>query len=199
MIIFKWLRACYDYTLSLAHKRHALTFLALVAFCECIFFPIPPDIMLIPMVMEKPKKAWKIAFLTTLFSTLGGITGYYIGVFGYQAIARPIIHFYHYEQAFQHITHLYLQYGSLIVILGALSPIPYKVITISSGFFHMSLWSFILISIIARGGRFFLVAGLLKRYGDPIRIQIDRHFNTLVIIFCLLLVGGFFAIKGLAT
>lgn len=196
---FAWgqnlIKATYDYMLQLAANKHAMYFLFVVAFAESSFFPIPPDIMLIPMVLAMPAKAYRIAGLATIASVIGGYFGYMIGVFGYDLIAKPILNFYGYMSQFDVFKGYYHEWGAWIVFGAGLTPFPYKVVTIASGVVHLDLAVFTVASILARGGRFFLVAWLLKKYGEPMKIFIERNLGMLSVLFVLLLVGGFAAIK----
>lgn len=189
------IKATYDYMLKLASNKNAMYFLFAVAFIESSFFPIPPDIMLIPMVLAAPKKAWKIAGVATVASVLGGFFGYGIGVFFFDLIARPILTFYGYMHQFDVFKGYYHEWGAWIVFGAGITPFPYKVITIASGVVHLNLGVFALASIAARGMRFFLVAWLLKKYGEPMKEYIEKNLGMLSIIFMVLLVGGFLSIK----
>lgn len=188
-------RRIYDYTLNLAARQNALTWLFIIAFIESSFFPIPPDIMIIPMVLATPKDAYKIAGVATLASVLGGWFGYFIGVYGFELIARPLLEFYGYMQQFGEFENYYHEYGAWIVFGAGLTPFPYKIVTIASGVVRLDMVVFTIASIIARGMRFYFIAWLLKRYGDPMKIFIEKNLNLLSVLFMLLLIGGFAAIK----
>ncbi len=188
-------RKIYDYTLNLASKENALTWLFIISFIESSFFPIPPDIMIIPMVLACPKHAYKIAGVGTIASVLGGYFGYGIGAFGYEVIAKPLLEFYGYMEQFTKFENYYHNYGAWIVFGAGITPFPYKIITIASGVVHLDLIVFTIASIIARGMRFYLIAWLLKRYGEPMKTFIEKNLNLLSIIFLLLLIGGFAVIK----
>ena len=188
-------KVTYDYMLELAARKNAMLFLFIVAFVESSFFPIPPDIMLIPMVLATPAKAYRIAGLATVASVLGGYFGYLIGVFGYDLIAKPILTFYGYMSQFDVFKGYYHEWGAWIVFGAGLTPFPYKVVTIASGVVHLDLLVFTVASVLARGGRFFLVAWLLKKYCEPMKEFIDKNLGMLSVLFVLLLVGGFAAIK----
>ena len=187
----------YDKVLDLSSRSNAMYWLFLVAFAESSFFPIPPDIMIIPMVLAVPQKAWKIAGLSMFASVVGGYFGYAIGMFGYEMIARPLIAFYGYEQAFEEFSQYYHEWGAWIVFIAGLTPFPYKVITITSGVLGLNIWVFGLASILARGIRFYLIAFLLKKYGAPMKIFIEKNLGFLTIVFVILLLGGFYLIKYL--
>lgn len=190
-------RKIYDYTLNLASKNNALSWLFAISFIESSFFPIPPDIMIIPMVLATPNHAYKIAGVATIASVLGGYLGYGIGAFGYELIAKPLLEFYGYMEQFGKFENYYHEYGAWIVFGAGITPFPYKIITIASGVVHLDLIVFTIASVIARGMRFYLIAWLLKRYGEPMKIFIEKNLNLLSIIFLLLLIGGFALIKFL--
>ena len=187
----------YDIMLNLSAKNNALLFLFIVAFIESSFFPIPPDIMLIPMILATPNKAWRIAATATTASVLGGYFGYGIGIFAFDLIAKPILEFYNAMQQFNEFENYYHQYGAWIVFGAGITPFPYKIITIASGVVHLDPFVFGIASVLARGLRFFLVAWLLKKFGPPMKIFIEKHLGILSIIFLLLLIGGFALIKYL--
>ena len=191
------LRRLYDWTLSLASGPRAPAALGTVSFVESSFFPIPPDLLLIPMVIAKREKAWWYAILCTATSVVGGILGYLIGMFLFEQVAQPILAFYgkmHYVDEFRSI---FNEWGWWFVFIAGLTPFPYKVITIASGAAGLSLPVFILASIISRGLRFFIVSGLLYLFGPPIRDFIEKRLGLMFTIFVVLLVGGFAAIKFL--
>ena len=188
-------KATYDYMLNLASRRNAMYFLFAVAFIESSFFPIPPDVMLIPMVLAAPAKAWRIAGIATIASVLGGAFGYAIGVFFFDLIARPILTFYGYMHQFDVFKDYYHEWGAWIVFGAGITPFPYKVITIASGVVHLDFAVFMLASVVARGMRFYLVAWLLKKYGEPMKDYIEKNLGMVSVLFLLLLLGGFACIK----
>ncbi|MEQ9145752.1 MAG: YqaA family protein [Parvibaculaceae bacterium] len=185
------LRGLYDWTMNLAAHRHARWGLALVSFAESSFFPIPPDVALIPMVLAKRALAWTYALICTVASVLGGVAGYAIGFFFFVQLGEPILNFYGYTEQFASFAARYNEYGVWIVLIAGLTPFPYKVITIASGATGLNFLVFMVASIAARGMRFFAVAGLLWWFGEPIRTFIDRYFGLLSIAFVVLLIGGF--------
>ncbi|RUT29408.1 DedA family protein [Arsenicitalea aurantiaca] len=189
------LRRLYDWTMSLARGRHAPRALAGVSFVESSFFPIPPDLLLIPMCVAEPRKAWLWAGVATVFSVLGGLLGYFIGAMLFEPVAHPILEFYHYADRFEAFQLAFNEWGLLIVFIAGFTPFPYKVITIASGLTGLGLPAFIIASIIARASRFFLVAGLLYFFGEPIRLFIEKRLGLMTAIFGALLVGGFAAIR----
>lgn len=188
-------RRIYDHTLNLASRKNALTWLFVISFIESSFFPIPPDIMIIPMVLATPKEAYKIAGVATVASVLGGYFGYFIGVYGFELIARPLLEFYGYMKQFGEFENYYHEYGAWIVFGAGITPFPYKIITIASGVVRLNLVVFTIASVIARGMRFYFIAWLLKRFGDPMKVFIEKNLNLLSILFLLLLIGGFAAVK----
>ena len=189
------LRRLYDWTLSLAARRDALWALAIISFIESSIFPIPPDILIIPMVLAARHRAWLIALVATVSSVLGGLAGYAIGFYLFEAVGRPILEFYGYLDRFQDFSLAFNEYGWWIVFGAGLTPFPYKVITIASGVTALDLATFTVASVVARGGRFFLVAALLWAFGEPIRAFIERRLGLLTVVFFVLLVGGFVAIR----
>lgn len=189
------LRKTYDLMLNLSASPHAIWFLFAVAFAESSFFPIPPDIMLIPMILATPNKAWRIAAIATLASLIGGYFGYAIGIFAFNTIAEPILQFYNALDKFYTFENYYHRYGAWIVFGAGITPFPYKIITIASGVVHLDLIVFTIASVLARGLRFFIVAWLLKKYGEPMKYFIEKHLGKLSILFLILLIGGFAAIK----
>lgn len=193
------IRPLYDWTMALAAKPYALWALALVAFAESSFFPIPPDVLIIPMVLAARDKAWKVAAICTVASVAGGIAGYGIGAFLFDAVGQPILAFYGAQEKFEAIKALYNEHGVLIVFSAGFSPIPYKVFTIASGVAGMDPASFALASLVGRAGRFFLVATLLWKFGAPIKHFIEAHLGKLSLIFVVLLIAGFVLIKTVAT
>ena len=191
------MRRLYDWMMSRAASSNAPAALAAVAFAESSFFPIPPDVMLIPMVMAKRDKAWVFATVATLASVLGGVLGYWIGYYLYDTIGVPILKFYGKEGALDGFIKFVHDYGVPAVIIKGMTPIPYKVVTIAAGVAKMNLAAFIGASIVARAMRFYLVAGLLYFFGEPIRDFIERRLALVTTVFVVLLVGGFFAVKYL--
>jgi membrane protein YqaA with SNARE-associated domain len=185
------LRRIYDWCIAAADKPYALWILGAVAFAESSFFPIPPDIMLLPMSLARPARAWLFATLCTIASVAGGVLGYAIGALLYDSVGQWLINLYHLGGKVEAFRASYAEWGSVIILLKGLTPIPYKLVTITSGFAGYNIWLFILCSIIARGGRFFIVAIVLNRYGDVIRAEIEKRLGLWLTAFVLLLVGGF--------
>ena len=195
--INNWIHSVYHKVLELSARPTAMYWLFAVAFAESSFFPIPPDIMIIPMVLATPRQAWRIAGWAMLASVVGGYFGYAIGMFGYEHIAKPLISFYGYTEAFARFSQYYHEWGAWIVFIAGLTPFPYKVITITSGVLGLNIWVFGVASILARGLRFFIIAFLLKRYGAPMKTFIEKHLGKLTIAFVVLLIGSFYLIKYL--
>ncbi|WP_368183514.1 YqaA family protein [Aestuariibius sp. HNIBRBA575] len=191
------IRRIYDWTLSLADSPRALWALAIVAFVESSFFPIPPDVLMIPMIIAAPTRAWKIAAVATIASVLGGLFGYWIGYGLFETLGQPILEFYGKGEDFDHFAERYNEYGAWAVLIAGVTPFPFKVITIASGVTALNLPVFILSAIVARALRFFIVAALLWKFGSPIRDFIERRLGLVFTVFCLLLVGGFIAVKFL--
>lgn len=185
------LRRIYDWCIAAAHKPYALWLMGAVSFAESSFFPIPPDVMLIPMSLARPKRAWLYALVCTITSVLGGAVGYAIGALLFDSIGQWLIQLYGYADKMEAFRAGYAQYGAWIILLKGLTPIPYKLVTLSSGFAEYNFWAFIGLSVIARGGRFFMVAILLNRYGAAIREAIEKRLGLWVAIAAVLLVGGF--------
>ena len=191
------LRPLYNWTMRLAGHRHALWALAGIAFIESSVFPIPPDVLLIPMILAARDKAWLYAGVAAIASVLGGVAGYAIGMGLFEAVGRPLLAFYGYEAAFIEFQGMYEEHGAWIVFTAGLTPFPYKVITIASGVVALSLPTFIIASVLARSLRFYIEAALLWWFGPPIRAFIEKRLALITTIFVVLLVGGFVAIKFL--
>ncbi len=189
------LRRLYNGTMELASGRFAVPALAGVSFAESSFFPIPPDLILIPMVLAERAKAWWYAFIATVSSVIGGLAGYAIGVFLFNAVAQPLLEFYGYGDQFAEFQTWFADQGAWIVLFAGVTPFPYKVITIASGTVGLSLPVFIIASIVARGLRFSIVAGLLYFFGPPIRDFIERRLGLVFTVFMVLLIGGFVLIR----
>ncbi len=189
------LRRLYDRTLELAGHRHASGWLAGVSFVESSLFPIPPDVMLVPMVLADRARAWRNAFICTIASVLGGLAGYAIGVFLFEQVGLPMLEFYGHAPKFDEFRATYGEWGAWAVFIAGLTPFPYKVITILSGAAGLDILVFTIASVLARGMRFYVVTGLLWYFGEPIREFIERRLGLLFTIGCILLVGGFVLVK----
>lgn len=185
------LRRLYDWTMHLAERPHAMWALAFVSFVESSLFPVPPDVLLIPMVLASRDRAWRIAFVCTVASVLGGILGYAIGAFLFEEIGRPILDLYGYAEKFESFRQRYNEWGGWIVAFAGFTPFPYKVITIASGVTGLDVATFMVASVLSRGARFFLVAALLWYFGPPIRRFVESNLPALAFAFFALLFGGF--------
>jgi membrane protein YqaA with SNARE-associated domain len=191
------MRRMYDWMMGMAGSPRAPWALGVVSFIESSFFPIPPDVMLIPMVLRDRSKAWWYATIATVTSVAGGILGYAIGYFFFEAIGKPILNFYGREHALDSFIQFVHEYGVEAVIIKGMTPIPFKVVTIAAGVAKMDLLAFIGASIIARAMRFYLVAALLYFFGQPIREFIEHRLTLVTTVFVVVLVGGFVAVKYL--
>ena len=191
------LRRLYDWMMRLAAGPNALPALGVVAFAESSVFPIPPDAMIVPMVLARPERAWAIAAVATVASVLGGIAGYAIGYYVFATVGRQIIAAYGYEAEFETFRQAYADWGLWIILIKGLTPIPYKLVTIASGAAAFDFPVFLLASIATRGLRFFAVAALLRLFGAPIREFVERRLTLVTTLFILAVVGGFVAVKYL--
>ncbi len=191
------LRRLYDWTMRLSAHPHAMGWMAAVSFVESSFFPIPPDVLLIAMVLAAPARAFRIAAVCTLASVAGGWLGYAIGYLAFETVGAPIVAFYRMENEFAAFRDTFNAYGAWIVIVKGLTPIPYKLITITAGVTHLDFVTFTLSSIVSRSIRFFLVAALLWKFGPAIRVFIEERLMLLTTLLAVLLVGGFLAVKYL--
>lgn len=189
------IKRLYDWTLDKAEHPKALWILAAFSFAESSFFPIPPDVLLIPMVLAAPTRAWRIAFVCSIASVFGGLFGYYIGYALFDTIGQPIIDLYNMQEKFSWFQAKYNEFGAIIVGLAGFTPIPYKVFTIASGLTRLDLTTFIIASALSRAARFFLVAALLWKFGVPIRTFIEKRLGLLTLLFFTLLIGSFVALK----
>jgi len=186
----------YDWTLSLAGSPRATPALAAISFAESSFFPIPPDVVLVPMALAKPEKAFYYATVCTIASVLGGIVGYGIGYLLYETLGQWLMNLYGYTDKVDALRAFYAEWGWAFILVKGVTPIPYKLVTIVSGLLEYNFLLFVLLSIITRGARFFIVAGLLHRYGDQARAVVDRHFGVFMALIIAFVVLGFWvAIK----
>jgi len=189
------LRRLYDWTMSLAARTGAAWALAIVAFIESSVFPIPPDVLQIPMVLARRDRAWAYAAIATVASVLGGVAGYLIGWLVFDTVGRPLLDFYGYGAKFDDFAARYNHWGAWIVFIAGVTPFPYKVITIASGATGLPMPVFMVASVAARGLRFFVVSALLYWFGPPIRAFIERRLALVTTAFVVLLIGGFVALK----
>ncbi|HSF92752.1 MAG TPA: YqaA family protein [Paracoccaceae bacterium] len=185
------LRRLYDWTINLAKHRFSVWFLGIISFVESSFFPIPPDTLLIPMIIARPRRAFYLAAVATLGSVFGAMLGYMIGSVFLDSLGMPILEFYGKSDAFQEFTNLYNTYGAVLILVSGITPFPFKIITILSGMTGLDFWSFILFCIIARSIRFFLEAALLWKFGDPIRMFVEKYLPWVATGALAMLLGGF--------
>lgn len=188
-------RRLYEWILALAAKPSAPYALGAVAFAESSFFPVPPDAMLVPMAVSRPDKVWLYATVATVCSVLGGLAGYAIGALLYDSLGIWLFNLYGLTEKAEGFRESYATYGHWVILLKGLTPIPYKLVTITSGFAGYSLFWFTVLSVITRGARFFILAGLLGRYGVGIRGVLDRHLNVVAGIFAAVVILGFVAFR----
>ena len=189
------LRSLYARVLSLSAGPNAPWWLAAISFAEASFFPIPPDVLLIPMALARPQRAWFLALVCTAASVAGGALGYLIGYALFDVLATPLLHAYHYEGAFARFKDSYAEYGLWVILLKGITPIPYKIVTIASGAASFNFGVFMAASLVTRGARFFLVAGLLRFFGEPIRTFIERQLGWVLLAILVGIIGGFVALK----
>jgi membrane protein YqaA with SNARE-associated domain len=187
------LRRLYDWVIRLAAHPRALWVLGVIAFLESSVFPIPPDVMLIPMVLADRTRAFRIALVCTVCSVLGGLLGYAIGFYFFETIGEWVVRTYGLQASLAAFRDSFAHYGIWIILIKGLTPIPYKLVTIASGAAHFDLFTFVWASIVTRGLRFFLVAALLWQFGEPIRSFIEKRLTLLTWLFLIALVGGFVA------
>jgi membrane protein YqaA with SNARE-associated domain len=189
------LRRLYDWTISLAESPYALWALAVVAFLESSVFPIPPDVIMIPMIVARPSRAFLIAGVAMMASVTGALLGYYIGAGLFDTVGGPILDFYGKADAAEEFSQKFRDWGAWAVLIAGITPFPFKVITIMSGWTGLNLGIFIVSSIVARGLRFFIIAALLWKFGAPIRDFIERRLGYMFALFLILLLGGFYLVK----
>ncbi len=185
------IKRLYDWTMRLAARPRAAWALAAVSFIESSVFPVPPDVLLLPMVLAERKRAWRFALICTVASVLGGVLGYAIGFLLYEQLGQPLLALYGYEGKFTVFQAKFQEWGAWAVFIAGVTPFPYKVITIASGVVALDPVTFVVASVLARAMRFYLEAALLWYFGEPIRDFIERRLQVLTVIFCIVLVGGF--------
>lgn len=184
-------RRPYHWTLNLAESRHAPWALGAIAFAESSFFPVPPDTILVPMSLARPKNAWTYALICTLTSVAGGLLGYAIGALLFETLGKWLISIYGYGDKVDEMRLLYAEWGWAVIVFKGLTPIPYKIVTITSGLLAYDLPAFIVLSLLTRGARFYLVAVLLDRFGEPIKVLLDKYFGWFLALLALGVVLGF--------
>lgn len=189
------IRSLYDWVIRLARHRHAIPAMGAVSFMESSFFPIPPDVMLVPMVLANREKAFQIALVCTVCSVLGGLLGYAIGYYFFETIGEWVVRTYGLQSGLAAFRAGFDEYGTWIILIKGLTPIPYKLVTIASGAAHFDLFTFMWASILTRGARFFLVAALLWKFGEPIRTFIEKRLTLITWLFLIALIGGFVAFR----
>jgi len=191
------LRRLYDRILLLASDRRAGLWLGIVSFCESSFFPIPPDTMLLPMCLARPDRAWRFAAICTVTSVFGGLLGYAIGYWLFDALARPLLGAYGHADALGQFQDWYQRWGIWVILIKGFTPIPFKLVTIASGAAHFDIWMFLGASIVTRGGRFFLLAGLLRAYGPPIRDFVEKRLTMVTTVGVVGILGGVLLLRVL--
>jgi len=189
------LRRFYNAIIALSERPAAPWWLFGIAFAEASVFPVPPDALLIPMALAQPRKAFWFAAICTAGSVLGGALGYAIGFFLLDKLAQPIINFYHYGPAFAAFQQKFAQYGVWVILIKGLTPIPYKIVTIAAGAAAFNFWLFMAASLITRGGRFFLLAILLRQFGPPVRVFIEKRLGLVTSLVAAGIIGGFLVLK----
>jgi membrane protein YqaA with SNARE-associated domain len=189
------LRRFYTRVMALAASPHAAWWLALIAFAEASCFPIPPDALLVPMALAKPRQAWRFAAICTAASVAGGALGYLIGYAVFDQIARPILDLYGYGASYAAFQAKFQEYGLWIILIKGLTPIPYKIVTIAAGAARFDFGLFMAASLLTRGARFFLVATLLHIFGDAVRDFIERRLTLVTSALAVSVLGGFLALK----
>jgi membrane protein YqaA with SNARE-associated domain len=191
------MRRLYDWVIRLAGHPRAIPAMGVVSFAESSFFPIPPDVMLVPMILANRRKAFTIALVCTICSVLGGLLGYAIGFYFFETIGAWVVRTYGLQAGLEKFRDEFAHYGTWVILIKGLTPIPYKLVTIASGAAHFDLFTFVWASIVTRGARFFLVAALLWKFGEPIRAFIEKRLTLVMWLFLIALVGGFVAVKFL--
>jgi membrane protein YqaA with SNARE-associated domain len=190
-----WVRGLYDWTMKWAETPHALTALFLIALAESSVFPIPPDVLLLAIVAANTQRWLVAAVLCSAGSVIGAMIGYAIGAAAMQTVGQPIIDFYHAQDAWNTVDGWYSEWGVLFLLVAAFTPVPFKVATIAAGATGMAFWPFVVVSLVGRAARFFLVAIILRVFGAPVRTLIEKHFDAFALAFLALFIAGFAAIK----
>ena len=192
------IKKIYEKIIKISKTKYALPFLLIVAFLESFIFPIPPDIFLIFLVLAQRNKTFYLAFYCSVFSVAGGILGYFIGIFFFDSLGQGILNYYNLNEKFSSFSQSYNEFGALIVAVGGFTPVPYKLITIFSGFVKMDFFNFTIASIISRGARFFLIATLLYFFGKKIEELLIKKFGLISLILFLIILIAYLIIKYLA-
>ena len=191
------LRRLYDRVLALSASPAAPWWLALVSFAESSFFPIPPDVLLLPMVAARPDRAWRLATICTVASVLGALLGYAIGYTLYEQVALPVIRFYHYDAAAAAFVDNIRTYGVWLILAKGVTPIPFKIVTITAGMAQLDLVPFVLACLVTRGARFFIEAAVLRKFGQPVLRMVEKRLALVMAVVAVSIVGGFLALKVL--
>lgn len=176
-------RSIYDACIKWAEHKHAKLILMFVSFTESIFFPIPPDVILAPMMLANPKSAWRLALLATVASVVGGAFGYMLGAYLFEPLVLPFIESMSYEEKFASITAYFEEYGILLVFLAAFTPIPYKLVALAAGMLFMPIFPFLLVSALGRGGRFFIIATIINFGGERMERKIREYVEVFGLVF----------------
>lgn len=193
--MFSWLKKLYDWVLHWAETPYAVPALIVLAVAESSFFPVPVDVLLIALAVSIPRRSFEFASYTALFSVLGGVGGYIIGLKFMELVGRPIIELYGYQAQFQSLSTTFQKYNFIAVLTAAMTPIPYKVFTITAGAVRADFMEFLVASAIGRSLRFFAVGTLIYFFGKPVKGFIEKYFNLLAVVFTLLLISGFILVK----
>lgn len=189
------LQRLYDRVIALAASPNAAWWLAVIAFAESSFFPIPPDVLLVPMALARPERSWRYALICTTASVLGGMLGYLIGYALFDLIARPLLDLYHYGAAFEQFRARFAENGVYLILIKGLLPIPFKIVTIASGVASVNFLAFVAACVVTRGARFYLLAGLVRRFGAPVRTFIEKRLMLVTSLVAAGIVLGFVAIR----
>ncbi|MGO4870754.1 MAG: YqaA family protein [Roseiarcus sp.] len=184
-------KSLYSRIIALSESANAPYALAAVAFAESSFFPLPPDVILAPMSLAKPQLAWRYALIATIASVVGGVVGYGIGALLFDTLGQWLIHLYGYADKMAALKETYARWGALVILIKGLTPIPYKLVTIVSGLLGYNFAAFVGLSLVTRGARFFLLAGALNHFGDPLRLALERHFAVFLGLIAIMVVAGF--------
>ncbi|WP_353859047.1 YqaA family protein [Azospirillum formosense] len=189
------LKPLYNRILKLSARKDAVWWMSAVSFAESSFFPLPPDIMLVPMCLAEPKKLWRYTNICALASLIGGLFGYAVGFYLFESVGRLIIDFYNAQESFQRFQDMFAEFGPWFLILKGITPIPYKLLTITAGFAHLDLTVFILCSIVARFSRFYMIAILLHFYGPQVRDIIEKRLMLVTTVLLVIIIGGLLSFK----
>ena len=189
------LRRLYDTCMVWLESPYGIYILFAIAFVESSFFPIPPDVFLIALCIGVPKKSFRFASVCAVGSVLGGAFGYGLGLWAMESVGQPIVEWYGLADKYEQVQHLYQEYDALAIFAAGFTPLPYKLFTITAGAFHINFPTFMIVSLLSRSARFFLVAFFIYKFGAPVKAYIDRYFNILSVVFMILLVAGFILIK----